>query len=819
MERRVVKPPGQDMVVERLKSRYGLAGRCSVEENDMTGMWAALMNQQELSNFDRTKYKRRILTSPAMPFKGPLQSVQVFGRKKTATAVAHCKRGNGLIRMNGRPLDMIEPRTRTRTRTLQYKLLEPALLLGKERFAGVDIRVRVKGGGHVAQIYAIQQSSSKALVAYYQTYVDEASKTEIKDILIQYDRTLLVADPRRCGSKKFGGPGACARYQKSYRYAHLKDQDGLDTYSSGDKVGSSPRYYSDGRKHPTTPFCSSFKHLNVNCLDDELDSFHDLKKWETEKELIEDDHRDGASKITKQSFKERETVTRCGYVLSTSMASSRLQTECCSDSTDTPLKHAIYPRPTVSKKQGLLPHEINQIYDELYHIHMKLQDQLPQKTCLKYETTAQQKFAEELQKREQMLAEREQLLFRHETALSRIKGVKEEVLTRFQILKEQHSAEVEHLTEALKEKNKENKRMKSSFDTLRELNDNLRKQLNEVSEENKKMEIQAKRVQARLDNLQRKYEFMTVQRLKGDSHAAHEVKSSKQEKAPASKPLKAALNGQVYEVLTVFMDWISDCYLSKVEPEEPGVDGEKPPAKPSQRSDIQEKCVKLLPMMTEQLQWMPMVNARLHEPFVRFIYWSLRQLDASAQHSTMTSTLRRLGEDVFKGVAMKGTQDNSLEHSVENKAKTAVFFKSSSLSLRFLSTLIVLKTVTQGSCPGSDYLAQAFDSLCLDLRTEEGKTLFLEYQAVPVILKHLRISSKGLLSNVIDSLLQMTVESKSLQPFLEACSNSSFFRTCSVLLRTPKLDLHILEKLSIILQKLSKIKRVTRSSLKSLPFT
>ncbi|XP_053460831.1 40S ribosomal protein S16 isoform X2 [Nycticebus coucang] len=82
-----------------------------------------------------------------MPSKGPLQSVQVFGRKKTATAVAHCKRGNGLIKVNGRPLEMIEPRT------LQYKLLEPVLLLGKERFAGVDIRVRVKGGGHVAQIY------------------------------------------------------------------------------------------------------------------------------------------------------------------------------------------------------------------------------------------------------------------------------------------------------------------------------------------------------------------------------------------------------------------------------------------------------------------------------------------------------------------------------------------------------------------------------------------------------------------------------------------------------------------------------------------
>lgn len=30
---------------------------------------------------------------------------------------------------------------------------EPILLLGKERFEGVDIRVRVKGGGHVSRIY------------------------------------------------------------------------------------------------------------------------------------------------------------------------------------------------------------------------------------------------------------------------------------------------------------------------------------------------------------------------------------------------------------------------------------------------------------------------------------------------------------------------------------------------------------------------------------------------------------------------------------------------------------------------------------------
>merc|ERR1711994_189749 len=134
-----------------------------------------------------------------------------MGRKKTATAVAYCKRGKGLLKVNGRPLEEVEPKA------LQFKLMEPVLLLGKDRFADIDIRIRVKGGGHTSQIYAIGQALSKSLVSYYQKYVDEQSKQEIKDILVQFDRSLLVADPRRTEPKKFGGPGARARYQKSYR--------------------------------------------------------------------------------------------------------------------------------------------------------------------------------------------------------------------------------------------------------------------------------------------------------------------------------------------------------------------------------------------------------------------------------------------------------------------------------------------------------------------------------------------------------------------------------------------------------------------------
>jgi len=74
-----------------------------------------------------------------MPAAAPVQAVQVYGRKKTATAVATCKAGKGLIKVNGKPLDQIEPKA------LQYKLQEPLLIVGKERFAGVDIRIRVTG--------------------------------------------------------------------------------------------------------------------------------------------------------------------------------------------------------------------------------------------------------------------------------------------------------------------------------------------------------------------------------------------------------------------------------------------------------------------------------------------------------------------------------------------------------------------------------------------------------------------------------------------------------------------------------------------------
>ncbi|XP_075281748.1 coiled-coil domain-containing protein 138 isoform X3 [Opisthocomus hoazin] len=443
--------------------------------------------------------------------------------------------------------------------------------------------------------------------------------------------------------------------------------------------------------------------------------------------------------------------------------------------------------------RGIIPAHISQIYDELFVIHQKLQR----------ESSAQQEYALQLRKREHFLTEREALLFRHEAALAKIRGVEEEVHTKFGIIKEQHEAEVKQLTEALREITKENRRLKSSFDTLKEMNDSLRKQLSDVTELNKKLEGQARKVQARLENLQRKHEFLMVQKSKNICQVVQQSKPVKQEKVMVtSKNVKLPLNSQVYELVTSLMDWVSDQHLSEIKLQEEREDSHKLlVTQTSKKTCTQERCMKLLPIVAEQLRCMPLVNPKLHMPVIKFIYWSIRHLDSGIQHATMTSTMRRLGEDIFKGIVSKGNPHSSSEHSTESKSKSAAFFKSSCMPLRFLSTLIVLKTVTQ-----VDYLAQAFDSLHTDLKTDEGKALFLEYQCVPVILSHLKVSSRGLLSSALDGLLQMTMESGSLQPFLEACSNESFFRTCSVLLRSSKLDILILEKLCVILQKLSRIK-------------
>ena len=140
-----------------------------------------------------------------------LKMVYTHGKKRNAIANAVIKEGSGKITLNGVPIQNVEPKT------LRVKIFEPILILGVEKFKDLKIKVRVSGGGAVAQLYAARTAIAKGLVAWNQKYVDEESKDEVRKNLLNYDKNLLVSDNRRMEPKKYGGPGARARYQKSYR--------------------------------------------------------------------------------------------------------------------------------------------------------------------------------------------------------------------------------------------------------------------------------------------------------------------------------------------------------------------------------------------------------------------------------------------------------------------------------------------------------------------------------------------------------------------------------------------------------------------------
>lgn len=64
--------------------------------------------------------------------------------------MAHTTTGTGFIKVNGKPLQNLEPAS------LRLKVFEPILLLGAEKFQNLNIRVRVRGGGATSQLIAIR---------------------------------------------------------------------------------------------------------------------------------------------------------------------------------------------------------------------------------------------------------------------------------------------------------------------------------------------------------------------------------------------------------------------------------------------------------------------------------------------------------------------------------------------------------------------------------------------------------------------------------------------------------------------------------------
>jgi small subunit ribosomal protein S9 len=88
-------------------------------------------------------------------------------------------------------------------------IMEPILIAG-DVASKVDISIEVAGGGPLGQAEAARMGLAQGLVKY-------TKSKRLKSTFIEHDRTMLSGDARRKEPKKFGGPGARRRKQKSYR--------------------------------------------------------------------------------------------------------------------------------------------------------------------------------------------------------------------------------------------------------------------------------------------------------------------------------------------------------------------------------------------------------------------------------------------------------------------------------------------------------------------------------------------------------------------------------------------------------------------------
>ncbi len=146
---------------------------------------------------------------------GKLESY--FASRKTARAHAFITKGAGRIRINNVPVEMIQQEV------VREVILAPLEIAGDLRNK-IDVSVRVRGGGFMGQAYASAIAISRALTGWTKTRKEpkdhpftRTAREDLRKRLTEHDKHLLSGDDRRKEPKKFGGPGARRRKQKSYR--------------------------------------------------------------------------------------------------------------------------------------------------------------------------------------------------------------------------------------------------------------------------------------------------------------------------------------------------------------------------------------------------------------------------------------------------------------------------------------------------------------------------------------------------------------------------------------------------------------------------
>lgn len=140
-----------------------------------------------------------------------------FATRKTSRAHVFISKGSGKVRVNNVPVEMVQQET------AREVILSPLEVSGDVRNK-VDISVRVKGGGFMGQASAAATAIARALIGFTKSRkepkdhpLSKSVREDIKKRINEFDKHLISGDARRKEPKKFGGPGARRRKQKSYR--------------------------------------------------------------------------------------------------------------------------------------------------------------------------------------------------------------------------------------------------------------------------------------------------------------------------------------------------------------------------------------------------------------------------------------------------------------------------------------------------------------------------------------------------------------------------------------------------------------------------
>ncbi|MDD5171656.1 MAG: 30S ribosomal protein S9 [Candidatus ainarchaeum sp.] len=125
------------------------------------------------------------------------------GKRKESVARASIKAGKGVIRVNMLNISAIN------NPYIREIIREPLRYVGPEA-NNVDISVNINGGGMMGQAQAARTAIAHALMLYF-------DQMNLRDKFLSIDRSMVIEDTRRVETKKFRGPKARARFQKSYR--------------------------------------------------------------------------------------------------------------------------------------------------------------------------------------------------------------------------------------------------------------------------------------------------------------------------------------------------------------------------------------------------------------------------------------------------------------------------------------------------------------------------------------------------------------------------------------------------------------------------